>query len=56
MAAAVAPSVPALGSPLGLEGSVTAGIVSALHRAITVGDGRSAPGLGPASGSQETLR
>ena len=28
----------AVGSPLGLGGSVTAGIVSALHRTITVGD------------------
>ena len=27
----------AIGSPLGLAGSVTAGIVSALHRTITVG-------------------
>jgi putative serine protease PepD len=30
-------TVLALGSPLGLEGSVTAGIVSALHRTISVG-------------------
>jgi putative serine protease PepD len=37
----VGDTVLALGSPLGLEGSVTAGIVSALHRTITVGDGRS---------------
>jgi putative serine protease PepD len=38
----VGDTVLALGSPLGLEGSVTAGIVSALHRTITVGDGQSA--------------
>jgi putative serine protease PepD len=37
----VGDTVLALGSPLGLEGSVTAGIVSALHRPITVGDGQS---------------
>jgi putative serine protease PepD len=36
----VGDTVLALGSPLGLEGSVTAGIVSALHRTITVGDGQ----------------
>ena len=35
---AVGDTVLAVGSPLGLEGSVTAGIVSALHRTITVGD------------------
>jgi putative serine protease PepD len=33
----VGDSVLALGSPLGLEGSVTAGIVSALHRTVDVG-------------------
>jgi putative serine protease PepD len=33
----VGDTVLALGSPLGLEGSVTSGIVSALHRAITLG-------------------
>jgi putative serine protease PepD len=38
----VGATVLALGSPLGLEGSVTAGIVSALHRTITVGGGQSA--------------
>ena len=42
----VGDTVLAVGSPLGLEGSVTAGIVSALHRTITVGgDGRSAETL-----------
>jgi putative serine protease PepD len=34
----VGDTVLAIGSPLGLEGSVSAGIVSALHRAITTGD------------------
>jgi putative serine protease PepD len=34
----VGDSVLALGSPLGLQGTVTAGIVSALHRTITVGE------------------
>ena len=33
----VGDTVLAIGSPLGLEGSVSAGIVSALHRTITVG-------------------
>ena len=32
----------ALGNPFGFENSVTSGIVSALHRSITVGQGRSA--------------
>ncbi|HZD01406.1 MAG TPA: trypsin-like peptidase domain-containing protein [Actinomycetes bacterium] len=37
----VGDTVLAIGSPLGLDGSVTAGIVSALHRTITVsGDGQ----------------
>jgi S1-C subfamily serine protease len=34
-------TVLAVGSPLGLEGSVTAGIVSALHRRVDLGDGQS---------------
>jgi putative serine protease PepD len=34
----VGDTVLAIGSPLGLQGSVTAGIVSALHRTISVGD------------------
>jgi len=33
----VGDTVLAIGSPLGLQGSVTAGIISALHRTITVG-------------------
>jgi putative serine protease PepD len=37
-ALAVGDTLLAVGSPLGLEGSVSAGIVSALHRTITVGD------------------
>jgi putative serine protease PepD len=36
----VGDSVIAVGSPLGLQGSVTAGIVSALHRTINEGEGR----------------
>ena len=36
----VGDTVLAIGSPLGLQGSVTAGIVSALHRTITVGGGQ----------------
>ena len=36
----VGDTVLALGSPLGLQGSVTAGIVSALHRTIEGGNGR----------------
>jgi putative serine protease PepD len=35
----VGDTVLAIGSPLGLEGSVTAGIVSALHRRIDAGEG-----------------
>jgi putative serine protease PepD len=37
----VGDTVLAIGSPLGLQGSVTAGIISALHRTITVGDEQS---------------
>ncbi|MFP3901851.1 MAG: S1C family serine protease, partial [Acidimicrobiia bacterium] len=44
----VGDTVLAIGSPLGLDGSVTAGIVSALNRAITVGGGPLGGG-GPAS-------
>jgi putative serine protease PepD len=39
----VGDTVLAIGSPLGLQGSVTAGIVSALHRTITVGDNQGGP-------------
>jgi putative serine protease PepD len=39
----VGDTVLAIGSPLGLQGSVTAGIVSALHRTITVGDNQQSP-------------
>jgi putative serine protease PepD len=40
----VGDTVLALGSPLGLDGSVTAGIVSALHRTVDLGgDGRPGP-------------
>jgi len=45
----VGDAVLAIGSPLGLDGSVTAGIVSALHRTITVsGDNQSAETIGNA--------
>ena len=37
----VGDTVLAVGSPLGLEGSVTAGIVSGLHRRVDLGDGQS---------------
>ena len=39
----VGDTVQAIGSPLGLAGSVTSGIVSALHRTITVGSQSSQP-------------
>jgi len=39
----VGDTVLAIGSPLGLQGSVTAGIVSALHRTITVGGEQQTP-------------
>ncbi len=39
----VGDTVLAIGSPLGLQGSVTAGIVSALHRTITVGGNQQSP-------------
>jgi putative serine protease PepD len=39
----VGETVLAVGSPLGLDGSVTAGIVSAVGRAITLGDDPTAP-------------
>jgi putative serine protease PepD len=39
----VGESVLAVGSPLGLDGSVTAGIVSALDRAITLGEDPTSP-------------
>ena len=39
----VGDTVLAIGSPLGLAGSVTSGIVSALHRTITVGSQSSQP-------------
>jgi putative serine protease PepD len=39
----VGDTVLAIGSPLGLEGSVTSGIVSATHRSITLGGGNRQP-------------
>jgi putative serine protease PepD len=44
----VGDTVLAVGSPLGLEGSVTAGIVSALHRRVDLGDGQSAAAISDA--------
>ena len=44
----VGDTVLAVGSPLGLEGSVTAGIVSALHRRVDLGDGQSGAGISDA--------
>jgi putative serine protease PepD len=48
---AVGDTVLAIGSPLGLEGTVTAGIVSALHRGVSVGGGSTGP---DAAFSQQT--
>jgi len=45
----VGDTVLAIGSPLGLAGSVTEGIVSALHRTITVGGGQAPGGGGSAA-------
>jgi putative serine protease PepD len=39
----VGDTVLAIGSPLGLDGSVSAGIVSALHRTVTLRDSQSSP-------------
>ncbi len=45
----VGDTVLAIGSPLGLQGSVTAGIVSALHRTITVGGDQQSPFEAPSA-------
>jgi putative serine protease PepD len=45
----VGDTVLAVGSPLGLQGSVTAGIVSALHRTIQVGGEQSSPFQAPSA-------
>jgi len=44
----VGDTVLAIGSPLGLEGSVSAGIVSALHRPVALGGGSTTGSLGDA--------
>ncbi|GLW06660.1 hypothetical protein Misp01_17900 [Microtetraspora sp. NBRC 13810] len=49
----VGDSVLAIGSPLGLEGSVTAGIVSALNRTLTVGDDSPQQQLPPGWGQMQ---
>ncbi|MFC4060168.1 S1C family serine protease [Planomonospora corallina] len=48
----VGDSVLAIGSPLGLSGSVSAGIVSALDRTVTVGGGQDRQQLPPGWGDQ----
>jgi len=49
----VGDSVLAIGSPLGLSGSVTAGIVSALNRTLTVGGDQGRQQLPPGWGRQQ---
>ncbi|WP_433181095.1 trypsin-like peptidase domain-containing protein [Actinoallomurus sp. CA-150999] len=52
----VGDSVVAIGSPLGLEGSVTSGIVSALHRTLNEGDNeqQQPPGFGGRQGQSNS--
>ena len=49
----VGDSVLAIGSPLGLEGSVSAGIVSALNRTVTVGGEQEQQQMPPGWGQQQ---
>jgi putative serine protease PepD len=49
----VGDSVLAIGSPLGLDGSVTAGIVSALNRTVTVGGEQEQQQMPPGWGQQQ---
>jgi putative serine protease PepD len=51
----VGDTVLALGSPLGLQGSVTAGIVSALHRTIEEGGQQQNPFGGSSGGPQRSI-
>jgi putative serine protease PepD len=52
----VGDTVLAMGSPLGLQGSVTAGIVSALHRELTVGDSQQQARLGRAETISDAIQ
>jgi putative serine protease PepD len=46
----VGDTVLAIGSPLGLDGSVSSGIVSALHRTVALGDSQTGSGSGASVG------